>query len=52
MFIWQASMISPMIRSIVYTPQDAYGAVKDDAVYYRSTNGGITFGGGEPLMNN
>lgn len=41
-----------MSRSIVYTPQDAYGAVKDDAVYYRSTNGGITFGGGEPLMYN
>lgn len=34
----------------VYTPQDVYEAVKDDAVYYRSTNGGVTFGGGEPLM--
>ena len=34
----------------VYTPQDVYEAIKDDAVYYRSTNGGVTFGGGEPLM--
>lgn len=34
----------------VYTPQDVYKAVKDDAIYYRTTGGGVTFGGGEPLM--
>lgn len=34
----------------VYTPQDVYEAVKNDSIYYRSTDGGVTFGGGEPLM--
>lgn len=34
----------------VYTPEDVSDIVKSDAIYYRSTNGGITFGGGEPMM--
>lgn len=34
----------------VYTPDEVYDAVKGDAIYYRATDGGVTFGGGEPLM--
>ena len=33
-----------------YTPKQLYEIVVIDDLYYRSTNGGICFGGGEPLM--
>lgn len=33
-----------------YKVDEVCETVKSDAIYYRSTNGGITFGGGEPLM--
>ncbi len=33
-----------------YTPQQLYEIVMIDDLYFRSTNGGICFGGGEPLM--
>lgn len=32
------------------TPQDLYDATKNDSLYFLATNGGITFGGGEPLL--
>lgn len=34
----------------VYSPEEVRDEIIGDAIYYRSTNGGITFGGGEPLM--
>ena len=34
----------------VYTPQTLYEEVKIDQLYFLATRGGITFGGGEPLM--
>ena len=33
------------------TPQELYDRVKIDNLYYLATGGGITFGGGEPLLH-
>jgi pyruvate formate lyase activating enzyme len=33
-----------------YTPESLYEEVKIDQLYFLATNGGITFGGGEPLL--
>ena len=33
-----------------YTPESLYEALKVDDLYFRATGGGVTFGGGEPLM--
>lgn len=33
-----------------YTPESLYEKVKIDDLYFRSTGGGITFGGGEPCL--
>ncbi len=32
------------------TPRELYNKVKVDNLYFRATNGGITFGGGEPAL--
>lgn len=34
----------------VFTPESLYEEVKIDNLYFQSTNGGLTFGGGEPLL--
>lgn len=34
----------------VMTPQELYDAVKIDELYFLATGGGVTFGGGEPLL--
>ena len=34
-----------------YTPKELYDKVKIDELYFLATGGGITFGGGEPLLN-
>ena len=33
-----------------YTPEQLYNTVRPDNLYFLATNGGITFGGGEPLL--
>ncbi len=33
-----------------YTPESLYEKVKIDDLYFVATNGGVTFGGGEPLL--
>ena len=33
-----------------YTPQELYNKVKLDSLYFEATGGGVTFGGGEPLL--
>lgn len=33
------------------SPGELYDRVKQDALYYLATGGGVTFGGGEPLMH-
>lgn len=37
-------------KSIV-TSEDLYNRVKIDQLYFKATGGGLTFGGGEPLLN-
>lgn len=39
---------STNLKSLMYTPQELYEEVKIDDIYFRATQGGITFGGGEP----
>ena len=34
----------------LYTPEQLYQAVAMDSIYFQATNGGITIGGGEPLL--
>ena len=34
-----------------YTPEELYNHVKQDDLYFRATGGGVTFGGGEPLIS-
>lgn len=37
-------------KKIMHTPESLYNAVKLDDIYFLATNGGVTFGGGEPLL--
>jgi len=34
-----------------YTPEELFEIVKKDDLYFRATGGGVTFGGGEPLLS-
>lgn len=34
----------------LYTPEELYKKVSIDSIYYQATNGGLTIGGGEPLL--
>lgn len=33
-----------------YTPEELYSVLRIDDLYFRATGGGVTFGGGEPLL--
>lgn len=33
-----------------YTPKELYSVLRIDDLYFRATGGGVTFGGGEPLL--
>lgn len=35
----------------LFTPEHLYEALAIDDLYFQATNGGVTFGGGEPLMH-
>ena len=37
--------------AVAYTPEMLLQKVSVDSVYFQATNGGITFGGGEPLLH-
>ena len=37
-------------KPLLYTPDQLYREVSVDSIYFGATNGGITFGGGEPLL--
>ena len=37
-------------RGRVYTPEQLFEEVKIDQLYFLATHGGITFGGGEPML--
>lgn len=34
-----------------YTPEELFNLVNKDDLYFRATGGGVTFGGGEPLLS-
>ena len=38
-------------KAVAYTPEMLLQKVSVDSVYFQATNGGITFGGGEPLLH-
>ncbi len=51
-----AYCINPEARSAdtkikLFTPESLYEDVSVDDIYFQSTGGGVTFGGGEPLMH-
>lgn len=37
-------------KRTLMTPEELYGRVKVDQLYFLATGGGVTFGGGEPLL--
>ena len=39
------------VKTTVFTPKSLFEEVKKDGIYFSATGGGITFGGGEPLLN-
>ncbi len=41
---------SPDTKRKIMTPKELYDEVKIDELYFLATNGGVTFGGGEPLL--
>lgn len=44
-FTWDAKMPYQLM-----TPEQLYEKVRQDDLYFRATGGGVTFGGGEPLL--
>jgi len=38
-------------KAKIYTPEDLLDVLKIDDLYFRATGGGVTFGGGEPLLH-
>ena len=38
------------IKPALYTPEKLYAKVSIDSIYFQATNGGLTIGGGEPLL--
>mgnify|MGYP003291891824 CR=1 FL=1 len=42
--------IESQTKTHLFTPQELFDKVKIDNLYFLATNGGITFGGGEPLL--
>lgn len=48
--IYQNDGQTPRQGTMLLTPQELYEKVKIDNIYFQSTGGGITFGGGEPTL--
>lgn len=42
--------LGPPGRFRKYTPEELYAEVRIDELYFVATNGGVTFGGGEPCL--
>ena len=38
-------------KGVIYTPEKLLHTVSVDSIYFQATRGGITFGGGEPLLH-
>ncbi len=43
--------LDPNAKTSVMTPGDVMRVLRKDELYYVATKGGVTFGGGEPLLN-
>lgn len=41
--------LQPAVEGMYMTPEDVMNEIKKDELYYIATEGGVTFGGGEPL---
>ena len=41
----------PKTKRMTMTPEQLFDKVKIDDLYFQATNGGVVFGGGEPLMH-
>ena len=41
---------APETKCVSMTPEELYDRVRIDELYFLSTGGGVTFGGGEPLL--
>ncbi|MBQ6661898.1 MAG: radical SAM protein [Lachnospiraceae bacterium] len=46
-----ADVLGDSVASRAVTPEELLAMVKIDDLYFRATNGGITFGGGESLLH-
>ena len=42
--------LNPYTKKEMLTPRELYEKVRIDALYFLATGGGVTFGGGEPLL--
>ena len=42
--------LDPNTKKEILTPRELYEKVRIDELYFLATGGGITFGGGEPLL--
>lgn len=42
--------LSDDAKVMMKTPEEVMQAIRKDELYYLATNGGVTFGGGEPLL--
>lgn len=42
--------VSDGVKTLYLTPEELYNRVKQDRLYFLATGGGVTFGGGEPLL--
>ena len=49
--IFKEDGITPNDDIMLLTPQELYDKVKIDNIYFQATDGGICFGGGEPLLH-
>ncbi len=49
--IFEEDGTTPRNGVLLLTPQELYEKVKIDNIYFQATNGGICFGGGEPLLH-
>ena len=43
--------LDPKTKCDLYTPEELYDIVKIDDLYFQASGGGVTFGGGEPLLH-
>lgn len=48
--IFESDGVTPCQKVMMLTPRNLYDRVKIDNIYFQATDGGICFGGGEPIQ--